>query len=200
MKTWTVQPEVVRLLSQITGQPLDPLEITPMLVFTAALITVLHGVMAIDRVVASEEEQRLLAVLKTLIHGDGELYHLSRLLVNGVKGQQVYLDPNVLLTLSAPLSDSLRLLLIGFGCEMSVADGTIDIREKMYLQSVAGRLQVDRQHLATIEAGFAPEVVLTSEAWDEVQVLLAREQFQHLDSRLAKAASYIRSILPPRPN
>lgn len=58
-------------------------------------------------------------------------------MISGVQQHQVYNKFKELLTLTAPLSEPERLLLIGFGYEMSAADGDIDSREKKYLEAVA---------------------------------------------------------------
>ena len=171
MDTTTISTEVVELLSRISRQKLRQQDITPLVVFLTALISVLRGVMIIDRTIAVEEEERLQKTLKAFSSGDPSRIELIQRLVKGVSKQQVYFNPTELLTLTAFFSESEKLLLIGSGYEMSAVDGHIDLREQMYLQSIANRLGLDSRHIAVIDTLFTKEGILDSEAFAEVQAL-----------------------------
>jgi uncharacterized tellurite resistance protein B-like protein len=146
MDTTLISTEVVELLSRISRQKLREQDITPLVVFVTALIAILRGVMIIDRTIAVEEEERLQKTLKAFAAGDPHRIELIQRLVKGVSKQQVYFNPTELLTLTAFFSESEKLLLIGSGYEMSAVDGHIDLREQMYLQSIANRLALDPRH------------------------------------------------------
>ena len=58
MEISLIDSEAVALLSRITGQKLSQRDITPPVIFLAALVTVLLGVMFADGTVTDEEKQR----------------------------------------------------------------------------------------------------------------------------------------------
>jgi Tellurite resistance protein TerB len=190
-----ISTEVVELLSRISRQKLREQDITPLVVFLTALISILRGVMIIDRTIAVEEEERLQKTLKAFASGDRDRIELIQRIVKGVSKQQVYFNPTELLTLTGLFSDSEKLLLIGFGYEMSAIDGHIDLREQMYLQSIGNRLGIDSRHIAVIDALFTKEGSIDPKAFDEVQLLLAPAEFESRDPVFAKAAKHLLSLL-----
>ncbi|MBE9185734.1 TerB family tellurite resistance protein [Microcoleus sp. LEGE 07076] len=195
MDTTTISTEVVELLSRISRQKLREQDITPLVVFLTALISILRGVMIIDRTIAQAEEERLQKTLKAFSTGDPHRIELIQRLVKGVSKQQVYFNPTELLTLTAFLSESEKLLLIGSGYEMSAVDGYIDLREQMYLQSIANRLGLDSRHIVVIDTLFTKQGTLDSQAFAEVQALLAPSEFSSNDPVFAKAAKHLLTLL-----
>jgi uncharacterized tellurite resistance protein B-like protein len=195
MDTTTIGTEVVELLSRISGQKLREQDITPVVVFLTALIAILRGVMIIDRTIAVEEEERLQKTLKAFASGDRDRVELIQRIVKGVSKQQVYFNPTELLTLTALFSDSEKLMLIGFGYEMSAVDGHIDLREQMYLQSIGNRLGLDPRHIVVIDAVFTKEGSIDPEIFAEVQALLAPIKFESRDPVFGKAAKHLLSLL-----
>jgi uncharacterized tellurite resistance protein B-like protein/tRNA U34 5-carboxymethylaminomethyl modifying GTPase MnmE/TrmE len=199
MDTALVGSEAVELLSRITGQKHRKQELTPPVIFLAALITVLLGVMLMDGTVTNQEKQRWQKTLNRFIPSEGNLRQLTQLMTKGIRQNQVYKKLNDLQTLTAPLSESERLLLIGFGYEMSAADGEMDAREKKYLEVIANRLGIKPRHLAVLEASFTHQETVESAALNEVQSLLAPARFHELDTIFVKAASDILAALPTKP-
>jgi uncharacterized tellurite resistance protein B-like protein/GTPase SAR1 family protein len=199
MNTALVTSEVVALFSRITGQKLSQKTLTPSVIFLAALVTVLLGVMLADGTVTDEEKQRWQKSINKFISPEGNVRQLTQLLSKGVRQNQVYKRLNDLQTLTAPLSESERLLLIGFGYEMSAADGVMDAREKKYLEVIANRLGINPRHLAVLEAGFTHQGTVEPSALDEVQSLLNPARFHELDSVFVKAASDMLATLPAKP-
>ena len=195
MDTTTITTEVVELLCRISRQKLREQDITPLVVFLTALISIMRGVMVIDRTIAAEEEERLQKTLKAFASGDRERVELIQRLVKGISKQQVYFNPTELLTLTALFSESEKLLLIGSGYEMSAADGYIDLREQMYLQSIANRLGLDSRHIAVLDTLFTKEGTLDSEAFAEVKALLDPGQFESREPVFGKAAKHLLGIL-----
>ncbi|MDZ7962490.1 MAG: dynamin family protein [Aulosira sp. DedQUE10] len=199
MDTSRVGAQTVDLLSHITGQKLSQQDITPLVIFLANLVTVLLGVIFVDGTVAESEKQRLLTTLYRFSLPESDVRRLTHLMIKGVKENQVYQKVNDLLTLTAPLSESERLLLISFGYEISAADGDMDSREKKYLQIVAKQLGINPQHLAVLETGFTHHKDVELTAINEVHFLLDPSRFQDLDTTFVKAASDILKALPVKP-
>ena len=195
MDTTTITTEVVELLCRISRQKLREQDITPLVVFLTALISIMRGVMVCDRTIAAEEEERLQKTLKAFASGDRERVELIQRLVKGISKQQVYFNPTELLTLTALFSESEKLLLIGSGYEMSAADGYIDLREQMYLQSIANRLGLDSRHIAVLDTLFTKEGTLDSEAFAEVKALIDPSQFESREPVFGKAAKHLLGIL-----
>ena len=195
MDTTTITTEVVELLCRISRQKLREQDITPLVVFLTALISIMRGVMVIDSTIAVQEEERLQKTLKAFASDDRERVELIQRLVKGISKQQVYFNPTELLTLTALFSESEKLLLIGSGYEMSAADGYIDLREQMYLQSIANRLGLDSRHIAVIDTLFTKQGTLDSEAFAEVKALLDPSQFESREPVFGKAAKHLLGIL-----
>jgi uncharacterized tellurite resistance protein B-like protein/GTPase SAR1 family protein len=191
--------ETVDLLSRITGQKLSQRYLTPPVIFLAALVTVLLGVIYIDGMVTDEEKQRLQATLNRFLPTEGNVRQLVQLMVKGVGQQQVYRKISELMTLMAPFTPSQRLLVLGFGYQMSAADGDMDAREKKYLQVIANRLGIDPRYLAVLEASFSHQGSVDPTALNEVQSLLDPARFHELDTIFVKAASDMVGILPIKP-
>ena len=199
MDTSLIGAEAVDLLSHITGQKLSQRDLTPPVIFLTALLTVLLGVMLADGTITDEEKQRWQKTINQFIPAEGNVRQFTQLLSKGVRQNQVYKKTRELLTLTAPLSESEKLLLISFGYEMSAADGEIDTREKKYLEAVAKLLGINTRYLTVLEAGFSHQGTLDPAALDEVQSLLDPARFHELDAMFVKAASDILATLPSKP-
>jgi uncharacterized tellurite resistance protein B-like protein/GTPase SAR1 family protein len=199
MDTSLVNPQIVDLLSRISGQKLTQRELTPPVIFLANLVTILLGIIFVDGIVAESEKQRLLTTLYRFSTPESDVRRLTHLMIKGIKENHIYKNLNDLLTVSIPLSDSEKFLLIGFGYEMSAADGEMDFREKQYLEIVAQKLGINQKYLAILEAGFTNQNIVDSIALDEVRFLLDPSQFHNLDLMFVKAASDMLATLPAKP-
>lgn len=199
MDTSRVTSETVDLLSRITGQKLSQRDITPQVLFLASLVTVLLGVMLVDGTVSEAEKQRLQTILSRFSQSNSDVQKLTNLIIKGVKENQTYKKIQDLLRLTLPLSESEKILLIGFGYEMSVADGEIDVREKQYLGIVAKNLGVESEYLEVFEIGFTHQGNFNANALNEVNFLLDPSRFQELDTVFVKAASDLLATLPAKP-
>ncbi len=187
--TETITPKAVELLSRIVGQRLDNRSVTSPLPFLTALITILLGVMFADQAVTEEEKQRWQKTLNRFIPAEGNFRQLSQLLSKGVREQKVYANSQEVLTLLEPFSESKKLLIIGFGYEMSAADGSIDESEKKYLQRVAALVGLKPSHLDVLEAGFTKQPIADLGALAEVRSLLDPARFHELDTLFVEAAN-----------
>lgn len=199
MDTSRVTSETVDLLSRITGQKLSQRDITPQVLFLASLVTVLMGVIFVDGTVEEEEKQSLLKILYRFSMPETGMRQLTNLIIKRVKNNQTYKKIHDLLTLTATLSESERLLLIGFGYQISIADGEIDVREKQYLEIVAKNLGVKSEYLEVFEIAFTHQENFDTNALNEVHFLLDPSRFQELDIVFVKAASDMLAILPAKP-
>ncbi len=199
MDTSLISSQTVELVSLLTGQRLRKEDITPPLLFLAGLVTVLLGVIHADGTVSAEEKQRLRTTFTELIPANNSLRPLVMPMVKSVQDRQVYNKVTVLLALTACFSEEEKLLLISFGYQMSAADGTVDDREKEYLQNIANRLGIDGRFLTVLEASFSSQAIRDTAALAEVHSLLDPARFQALDSMFVRAASHILQHLPAKP-
>ncbi|NJL38173.1 MAG: TerB family tellurite resistance protein [Leptolyngbyaceae cyanobacterium RM2_2_4] len=195
-----LKPEAVTLLSQVTGRDLNRQDLSPMLLFLAALVTVMLGVIVIDRRIDAAEQQRLQVLLESFVTSDHSLYALTQEMIKGIERQQVYLNPQQVLTLATPLSESERLLLIALGYEMAAADGEVDAQETMYLRAIAHRLNVHVRHITTLENGFGHQEISDPEALSQVRALLDPSFFQTVELGLSQIASNLLAALPTLPS
>lgn len=199
MDTSLIKAETVELLSRITGQKLNQEDVTPPVIFLAALITVLLGVIFADDQVTEEEKQRLQVTINKFIPSEGNVRQLTKVMLKEIRENlDDYKKPTQLFKLTSSFSKSEKLLLISFGYEMSAADGTMDAREKRYLEIIADRLDINTRHLALLEAGFSREGNLDADALDEVKSLLDPARFHELDTIFVKAANDILESLIPK--
>lgn len=199
MDTSLVKTETVELLSRITGQKLNQEDITPPVIFLAALVTVLLGVIFADNQVTEEEKQRLQITLNKFIPTEGNVREITKLMLKAIRENlDDYKKPTQLLKLTNSFSKSEKLLLISFGYEMSAADGTMDASEKRYLEIIADRLDINTRHLALLEAGFSRGGNLDATVLDEVKSLLDPARFHELDTIFVKAANDILEALIPK--
>jgi uncharacterized tellurite resistance protein B-like protein/GTPase SAR1 family protein len=197
MDTKLVDSQAVDLLSNITGQKLSKEDVTPSVIFLAALVALLLGVIFADSQVTEEEKQKLQKTLNKFIPAEGGVRELTKLMVKGVKENLDYTKSTNLLKLTSSFSKSQKLLLLSFGYEMSAADGAIDAREKRYLEVIADWLGVKAAHLGVLEAGFSHQENVNAAALSEVKSLLDPAQFHELDTIFVKAANDILESLFP---
>ncbi|MEM7552917.1 MAG: dynamin family protein [Cyanobacteria bacterium P01_A01_bin.84] len=191
--------ETVDFLSRITGKKLSQRDVTPPVIFLGSLVTLLLDVIFIDVKVAEEEKQRLLTTLYRFSSPDSNVRKLTHLMIKGIREEQAYRKIDDILALTASLTESQRLLLISFGYEMSAADGYMDSREKKYLEKIASRLDIQPQHLETLEVAFINQENLDLAALKEVRFLLEHLRFQELDTVFVLAARDMLDILPVLP-
>ena len=194
-----ITPETVELVSRMTGQKLCKDDLSPPALFLAALVTVLLGVIYADGTVSGEETQRLRTSLTELIPPNNSLRQLAILMVKGAKEHQFYKKLPELVALTACFAEEEKLLLISFGYQMSAADGTMDKREKQYLEIIANRLGIDERYLKVLSASFSSQPIDDQPALSEVHSLLDPAQFQSLDSLFVRAATHIIEHLPAEP-
>jgi uncharacterized tellurite resistance protein B-like protein/GTPase SAR1 family protein len=199
MDTSLINSQSVELLSRITGKKLQQRDLTPPVIFLANLVTVLQGVILADGTVAEEEKQRLLKTLYKFSTPESRVRKLTHLMIKGVKENSVYAKKSNLQTLFAPLSPAERMLLIGFGYEISAADGDMDDREQTYLKFIANLLEIDTRYLAVLETVFSHQGNVEVSALKEVQSLLDPARFHELDTVFVKAANDLLTALPSLP-
>jgi uncharacterized tellurite resistance protein B-like protein len=199
MDTSLISSQTVEVVSRLAGEKLRKEDINPPILFLAALITLLLGVIYADGTFGTQEKQQLATTLRELIPANNSLQKLALPMVKSVTQHQVYNKFPVLLALTACFSEEEKLLLISFGYQMSAADGTMDESEKGYLKNIANKLGIDRRYLTVLEASFSDRAISDTAALAEVHSLLDPAQFQSLDSMFVRAASHIIEHLPAKP-
>lgn len=195
----TADAELMTLLSDLSDRPLTETDMTPTTVFLSALVAVLSGVIMIDGVVAVEEEERLQALINSFVPPEEGMNPLVLSILKGVEHQQVYLDPSRLLQLLHPLSNAQRLMVMGLGYEMAAADGAVDLREKMYLQAIANRLNIPMPYIRTLEVGFTRQGQHDPDVLVEIAQALSPMGFADLDPVFEDIARSILVALPTCP-
>jgi uncharacterized tellurite resistance protein B-like protein len=191
-----IRPEIVELISRLAGRSIQPSDLPPLTRFLAALVVVLQGVIVIDKTIEVSEERRLQQTLDRFSSPDSPLRDLIQTLLVEAQAQQIYLQPQALKTLTEDLSEAEKLLILGFGCELSAVDGVVDPREKLYLHSMAQRLGINPHYLSILEAGFAYQTVPDLKTLKQIHVLLNPAHFRNIDLRLEQVAREILAAIP----
>ncbi len=194
-----INSECLALLSRMAGQELQKKDATPAVVFMASLLCVLMGVIYQDGTITPQERERWKTNLTHLIPPNSNLKKLVPIFTKHILFFKIYQNLNDLLLLMSPLSDAEKLLLIGFGYQMSASDGEIELREKDYLENLANQINIDSRHIQIFESAFTNLVIEDQEALIEVHRLLDPAQFQLLDNIFVLAAKHIVEILPQKP-
>jgi len=183
----------------MAGQDLQKKDATPAVVFMASLLCVLMGVIYQDGKITPEERERWQTNLTRLIHPNSNLKKLVPIFTKHILFLGIHKNFKDLLLLMSTLSDSEKLLLIGFGYQMSASDGEIELREKDYLENLADQINIDSRHIQIFESAFTDLVIEDQEALVEVHSLLDPAQFQLLDNIFVLAAKNIVEVLPTKP-
>lgn len=199
MNTTLITSDTLDLLSEVTGKKLSNRDTTPLVLFLASLVTVLLGVLLVDGVVEEEEKQRLLKILYRFSLPESDARRLTHLMIRGVKENQTYTRIQDLLKITAPLSESEKLLLIGFGYQISVINGNIGSCEQKYLEIVGKKLGIKSPYLAVLEFAMTHKGSVEPSTLDEIYFLLDSSQFQELDTVFLEAAGDILTNLPTKP-
>ncbi|MDW8201302.1 MAG: TerB family tellurite resistance protein [Cyanobacteriota bacterium SKYGB_h_bin112] len=186
-----VDNDTVDLLTRITSKKLYSQDLTPTVLFLAALLTILLGVIFADTAVAYREEQRLQTMIDSLTPPGQAIKELAQFMIGGIDWHNVYINPADWMTLTKPLSYPERLLLISLGFEMSQIDGNMDPREITYLREVGHRLEICDSHLTILENSFAGHQSSPSVALDEIKQLLKPQQFAILGDAVMSVASNV---------
>ncbi|WP_026785676.1 dynamin family protein [Planktothrix rubescens] len=194
-----INSESLALLSRMAGQELQKKDATPAVVFMASLLCVLMGVIYQDGKITPQERERWQTNLTRLIPPNSNLKKLVPIFTKHILFFRIYKNFNDLLLLMSTLSDSEKLLLIGFGYQMSASDGEIEPREKDYLENLANQINIDSRHIQIFESAFTDLVIEDQEALIEVHSLLDPAQFQLLDNIFVLAAKNIVEVLPAKP-
>ncbi|MFM6191664.1 MAG: dynamin family protein [Planktothrix sp.] len=194
-----INSECLALLSRMAGQELQKKDATPAVVFMASLLCVLMGVIYQDGTITPQERERWKTNLTHLIPPNSNLKKLVPIFTKHILFFKIYQNLNDLLLLISPLSDTEKLLLIGFGYQMSASDGEIELREKDYLENIADQINIDSRHIQIFESAFTNLVIEDQEALIEVHRLLDPAQFQLLDNIFVIAAKHIVEFLPQKP-
>jgi predicted GTPase/tellurite resistance protein len=152
-----------------------------------------------DGKITPQERERWQTNLTRLIPHNSNLKKLVTIFTKHILFFRIYKNFNDLLLLMSTLSDSEKLLLIGFGYQMSASDGEIEPREKDYLETLANQINIDSRHIQIFESAFSDLVIEDQEALGEVHNLLDPAQFQLLDNIFVLAAKNIVEVLPAKP-
>ncbi|SKB11908.1 conserved hypothetical protein [Planktothrix sp. PCC 11201] len=194
-----INSESLALLSRMAGQELQKKDATPAVVFMASLLCVLMGVIYQDDKITPQERERWQTNLTRLIPPNSNLKKLVPIFTKHILFFKIHKNFHDLLLLISTLSDSEKLLLIGFGYQMSASDGEMELREKDYLENLANQVNIDSRHIQIFESAFTDLVIEDQEALIEVHSLLDLAQFQLLDNIFVVAAKNIVEILPAKP-
>jgi GTPase Era involved in 16S rRNA processing/uncharacterized tellurite resistance protein B-like protein len=197
MTTASYSPETISLLSNIFGQPIKSQQINPKLLFMAALMTAMLGSLCADGVVAEEEKETFQRIFNQFFPAESRMGQLVRVLKKGIQRHGLFQDLSHLSLLAQDLSESEKLLVLAFACEIAIADGTVAAEETQYLRQMIGHLELPPNYLETLLSAFQAQSTDPDSVLD-VHNLLDPSRFQAHDPIFVRIADYITSKLPKR--
>ncbi|WP_204154492.1 dynamin family protein [Leptolyngbya sp. CCY15150] len=197
MTTASYSQETISLLSDIVGQPVTSQQINPKLLFMTALVTAMLGALCADGVVVEEEKETFQKIFNQFFPSESKMGQLVRGLKKSVQQRGLFQDPSHLSLLVQGLSESEKLLVLAFACEIATADSDVVAEEMHYLQKVSGHLELRSDYLETLLSAFQSQ----SQSADpnsvfDVHNLLDPSRFQAHDFVFVRIADYITSKLP----
>ncbi len=188
------------ILTQITGQQVLDRHLSPQIMFLSAMTTVLVGVAYADGQLAEREKIYLQKVLKQFVPTESSLGKMISLMLKGVRKHKIYTRLDAITTLTSSLSISEKLIILGFGHRLAIADGHAEAQERQYLDTVANSIGVPNQQAKTLFScldGRQSEV--NPEAVKELRWLLDPQRFQNIDPAIVRAASFFSSKFLTQP-
>jgi uncharacterized tellurite resistance protein B-like protein/GTPase SAR1 family protein len=194
MKTQLIGSQAVKLLSKLTGQELTVHDITPQVVFMADLISLLKGVIHADAKVSDDEVAQFKATLGKLNLSGKQTMEVAKLLLSGVQKYKLYSEIDDFLILLVPLSEAEKLLLLGLGYRMAMADSSLDASESKYLRDLGKRLEIESRYLDVLESSFGGKSY-NNQDFQEVCDLVDPARFHDLGTVFVNAADDLLTAL-----
>jgi uncharacterized tellurite resistance protein B-like protein len=194
MNTQLIGNQAVKLLSQLTGQNLAVIDITPQVVFMTDLIALLKGVIHADRKTDEKEVAQFIQTLRKLNLNNLQTLELINLLLSGVQKYKLYSEIDYFLILLAPLSESEKLLLFGLGYRMAMADSNLDEAESQYLRTLGNRIDIESRYLDVLEASFSGKSYYSGDL-QELCDLVDPARFHDLGTMFVNAADNLQTAL-----
>jgi uncharacterized tellurite resistance protein B-like protein len=167
---------------------------SPTVAFLSAAVLLMSGVMTIDGITHPQEDAHLQVFLEAFIQPNP----FVRLPVNRILAaldREPCLDPKPLLQLTRSLDLSQRLLLLGLGYGMAMADGAITFPEMAYLRAIAQRLKIPTSYAAILESGFTDQMPQDFNALMEVASLVDPALFHANDPLFLQIANHVHAAL-----
>ncbi|MGI8932517.1 MAG: TerB family tellurite resistance protein, partial [Phormidesmis sp.] len=124
------------ILTQITGQTVLDRHLTPRVMFLSAMTTVLVGVAYADGQLADREKLYLQKVLSQFASPESSLGKMISLMLKGIRKHEIYNRLDAISCLTDSLSVSEKLIILGFGHRLAIADGCAEAQERKYLNTV----------------------------------------------------------------
>lgn len=193
MSSVTAQSKLSRteILTQITGQKEFSDRLTPQVMFALALTAVLAGVAYADGNLEDREKQYLQKVLKQFISPGSSLGKMVTSMLQGMRQHKIYARLDAITYLASPLSISEKLIVLGFGHRLAVADGHAEAQERRYLETIASNIGVPEQQTnALFSCLDGDQSKVSSEDIEELRWLLDPQRFQAIDTAIVKAAHF----------
>ncbi len=185
------------ILTQITGQKVLERHLTPRVMFLSAMTTVLVGVAYADGQLAGREKLYLQKVLSQLASPKSSLGKMISLMLKGIRKHEIYNRLDAISCLTDSLSVSEKLIILGFGHRLAIADGCAEAQERKYLNTVASAIDVPADQVkALLSCLDNKRSEVKQEAVEELRWLLDPQRFQNIDAAIVNAASCLSSKFP----
>lgn len=199
MDPTSITPSFLELLSRITNRHVRAEEVNSSVAFIAAMITVMLGVIHVDKTVTDAEKKQLQVILNELAPVGNKIRPWMQQLLHGIQEQKIYSNLTDFITLTSSLSESQKLLLISLSYKLAAIDNHVHLKEKSYLMTMARQLKINPDLLEVLDAGFCYHQFCTQESLDQFKRLLDPVNFEFLDPLLMESAEQILAQIPAEP-
>ncbi len=184
-----ISKDTLALLSGVTRLGLVRDDLTPQFIFFVTLVIAAKGAMLADGSISPDEEKYLLHIFDIVPAADNKLRTLVSNLIANLTPDTIFQHYEVWDELPYLLSNSERLVILSLCFEIAYTDGTIETRERDYLNFVAQSLAIDHEMVALIEGSVTGKTVISFENVPDLRALLHPDNFKDLGIRLASPAT-----------
>ena len=91
-------------------------------------------------------------------------------------------------SLRESLSPEEKRLILALGWSLSAVDGHTELRETLYLQNIAQRLQISSEELSLLQSGFNPLEPLDADRFSQLKAALSPVSLDTISPSLSKVA------------
>lgn len=182
------------LLTQIMGQKVLKRHLTPRIMFLSSMATVLVGVAYADGQLADREKIYLQKLLSQFVSPKSSFGKMISRMLMGVQRHKIYTRPAALICLTSSLSASEKLVILGFGYRLAMADGHAEAKERQYLETVASDIDIAPQQVKALFSCLSgKQSEVDKDTLKGLHWLLDPQRFQDIDPAIVNAASFLSS-------
>ena len=195
MKSTNSDTKLTEMLQLVLGEPIQPDDIDDSICFLTAIVLLLIGTIYVDGEVDEDEKRHFYTVLRRFFPKE-RFGELTQKIVQGISAHKLFRQAKAFQLCTNSFSTPERLLLMSFGYQISISDGSMHVKEQQYLQRIGQLLKLETRYLNILEQGFAGLPIKDYGSLREVRNWLDPVRFQAFDTVFVEAANFMEEHLP----